>query len=184
MLSPMPAEGPARGDDVTLKDGTMVRVRPIRPDDEPLMAEFHAGLSTRSVYHRYFHITSLEQRITHTRLALTCRTDPALGLALVAEHRREDGRPEVLALGRLTRTGSGDGAEIALLVVDRWQGRGLGRALLLHLVSAARDLGVKRLYGDMLADNDAMRAVVRHAGFTVRTVPGDAVVLRAERAVS
>lgn len=177
----MAAEATARGDDVTLKDGTVVRVRPIRPDDEPLMAEFHAGLSTRSVYHRYFHITSLEQRITHTRLALTCRTDSALGLALVAEHRRDDGRPEVLALARLTRTGPGDAAEIALLVVDRWQGRGLGRAMLQHLVDAAGRLGVRRLHGDMLADNDAMRAVVRHAGFVIRAVPGDAVVLRAER---
>ena len=96
----MLADAPARGDDVTLKDGTPVRVRAIRPDDEPLMAEFHAGLSTRSVYHRYFHITSLEQRITHTRLALTCRTDPALGLAL------DEGVGAVSALGDRCRASS------------------------------------------------------------------------------
>lgn len=169
--------------EVRLKDGAVVCVRPIRADDEPRMAAFHAGLSARSVYQRYFHIASLAQRVEHARLALTCRTDPAVGLALVAEHRHDDGGSEVVALARLTRTGTDGSAEFALLVVDRWQGLGLGRVMLQQLVRAARALGVRRLYGDMLSDNDAMRAVVRHEGFVIRTVPGDAVVLRAERAV-
>ena len=166
-----------------LTDGTPVRIRPIRPDDEARMADFHAGLSTRSVYHRYFHLATLEQRTAHARLALTCRTDPTLGLALVAEHTRDDGTLDVLALARLTRTGDDGEAEFALLVVDQWQGLGLGRLMMHHLIEAARGIGVRWLSGDMLADNDAMRAVVRRAGFRVRTVPGDAVVLRAERAV-
>lgn len=177
----MDASGTAHAGDgaVTLSDGTRVVIRPIRPDDEPRMAAFHAGLSMRSVYQRYFHITSLEQRITHSRLSLTCRVDPSTGLAIVAEHVSGDGVSHVLALGRLTRT-EPDTAEIALLVMDRWQGLGLGRAMMQQLVTRARSLGVRRLYGDMLADNDAMRTVVRHAGFVVRTVPGDAAVLRAE----
>lgn len=179
----MRADEPVAGEPVTLRDGTRVVVRPIRPDDEPLMAAFHAGLSTRTVYQRYFSLPSLEQRIARARLALTCRVDPAHGIALVAEHRRDDGRPEVLALGRLTRTGHEAAAEFALLVVDRWQGLGLGHALLHQLITAARALGIRRIYGDMMADNDAMRAVVRHAGFVIRTVPGDGAVLRAERAV-
>lgn len=178
----MDASGTSRADAVILADGTSVVIRPIRPDDEPLMAAFHAGLSMRSVYQRYFHISSLEQRITHSRLSLTCRVDPAAGLAIVADHVTPDGAHEVLALGRLTRTEPG-AAEIALLVMDRWQGRGLGRAMMHALVAQARALGVQRLYGDMLADNDAMRAVVRQAGFTVQPVPGDAAVLRAERTI-
>lgn len=165
--------------DVVLNDGTRVRLRPIRPDDERLMAAFHAGLSARSVYQRYFHITSLEQRITHQRLALTCRVEPAAGFALVAEHVAADGSPEILALGRLRRTAP-DGGEIALLVVDRHQGLGLGTALLREMIAHARACGFRRLHGDMLADNDAMVGLVRRAGFVVRTVPGDAVTLRAE----
>jgi acetyltransferase len=143
------------------------------------MAVFHAGLSARSVYQRYFHVTSLEQRITRQRLALTCHVDPAAGAALVAEHVTADGEREVLAMGRLTRTAP-EAAEIALLVVDRWQGLGLGGAMMRRILDEARRSGIRRLHGDMLADNDAMRSLVRRAGFVVRTVPGDAVVLRAE----
>jgi len=164
---------------VTLADGTAIVVRPIRPDDEGRMAVFHGGLSARSVYQRYFHISSLEQRVAHARLSLTCRVDPTAGLAIVAEHATADGGLEVLALGRLTRTAPGE-AEIALLVVDHWQGRGLGRVMIAALVDAARSIGLARLHGDMLADNDAMRAVVRGAGFQVARVPGDGAVLRAE----
>lgn len=158
-------------------------IRPIRPEDEPQMAVFHAGLSARSVYQRYFHVTSLEQRVTHARLALTCRVDPAVGLALVAVHEGGPDAPEVVGLGRLTRTQPADTAEIALLVRDDWQGRGLGGGLMQQLLADARAVGVRRVYGDMLADNDAMQALVRRAGFTVRPVPGDAAVLRAERAL-
>lgn len=169
------------GVEVPVRDGRRVLVRPIRPGDEPFMAAFHAGLSDRSVYQRYFHLSSLEQRITQARLALTCRVDPALGLALVAVHDGGPDRTEVVALGRLTHTGPPATAEIALLVRDDWQGRGLGGALMQRLLDAARAVGVREVYGDMLADNDAMRALVRRMGFTVRPLPGDAAVLRAER---
>lgn len=176
MLSPMNAGSRPAADVVTLRDGTPVLLRPIRADDEARMAAFHAGLSPRSVHQRYFHVSSLAQRITQSRLALTCRVDPALGLALVGE-RGDDGG--VLGLGLLTRTDP-TAAEVALLVMDHWQGKGLGRALLRRLLHEARALGLRRLHGDMLADNDAMRAVMRHHGFVVAAVPGDAAVLRAE----
>lgn len=163
-----------------LRDGALVTIRPIRQDDEPLMAVFHAGVSPRSVYQRYFHLTTLEQRITHTRLALTCKVDPAVGVAIVAEHTPGNGARAVVALGRLTRTEPAGSAEIALLVMDRWQGLGLGTAMMHELVAAAQRLGLRRLHGEMLAGNDAMLAVVRHAGFVIRSVPGDAAVVRAE----
>ncbi len=165
---------------VALRNGLDVTIRPIRPDDEALIATFHAGLSPRSVYQRYFHISTLEQRTTQQRLALTCRVDAAQGAALVAEHAA-DGGVEVLALGRIRRTGEPGDAEIAVLVADRVHGQGLGTAMTRALIEAADRLAVRRLYGDMFADNDAMRAVVRRVGFEIRTTPGDARVLRAER---
>ena len=179
----MPPDDSTRGVTLRLRDEAVVTIRPIRPDDEPLMVTFHAGVSPRSVYQRYFHLSTLEQRVTHARLALTCRVDPAVGLALVAEHIPAPGVPAVVALGRVTRTDPPHSAEVALLVVDRWHGLGLGTAMMHALVDGARELGVQRLHGEMLADNDAMRAVVRHADFVIRTVPGDAAVLRAERTV-
>lgn len=179
----MSAAPSSTGVEITVRDGRRVSVRAIRPDDEPHMAAFHAGLSDRSVYQRYFHLTSLEQRITTARLALTCRVDPAIGLALVAVHEGGANGTDVVALGRLTRTAPPEAAEIALLVRDDWQGRGLGGAMMQRLLEEARAVGVRRVYGDMLADNDAMRALVRRAGFTVHPVPGDAAVLRAERSL-
>jgi acetyltransferase len=165
---------------VALRNGLDVTIRPIRPDDETLIAAFHAGLSPRSVYQRYFHISTLEQRTTQQRLALTCRVDATQGAALVAEHQA-DGGVEILALGRIRRTGEPGDAEIAVLVADRVHGHGLGTAMTRALIEVADRLGVRRLYGDMFADNDAMRAVVRRVGFAIRTTPGDARVLRAER---
>ena len=137
-------------------------VRPIRPDDEPLMAVFHAGLSPRSVYQRYFHITTLEQRTSQQRLALTCRVDPADGAALVAEQHGAEGTLQILALGRIRRTEPHDSAEIAVAGRRSRPGPGTGhRDDARRSSTLARGLGVRRLYGDMFADNDAMRAVVR-----------------------
>jgi acetyltransferase len=166
---------------VRLRDGATVVLRPIRPADEPLLAVFHASLSPRSVYQRYFHLTSIEQRTSHQRLALTCRVDEEEGAALVAEQRTDEGTLLILALGRIRRTEPRERAEIAVLVADRVQGQGLGTAMTRALIELARALGVRHLYGDMFADNEAMRAVVRRLGFEIQTTPGDARVLRADR---
>ena len=174
-----PAVSDAR--EVRLRDGATVVLRPIRSADEPLLAVFHAGLSPRSVYQRYFHLTSFEQRTSHQRLAITCRVDPEEGAALVAEQRTDEGTLQILALGRIRRTEPRERAEIAVLVGDRFQGLGLGTAMTWALVEVARALGVRHLYGDMFADNEAMCAVVRRCGFVIAPTPGDARVLRAER---
>lgn len=166
---------------VALRNGLEVAIRPIRPDDEAMIAAFHGGLSPRSVYQRYFHISTLEQRTTQQRLALTCRVDRSQGAALVAEHRTADGAVEILALGRIHLSGAPGDAEIGVLVADRVHGQGLGTAMTRALIEVAHGLGVRRLYGDMFADNDAMRVVVRRVGFAILATPGDARVLRAER---
>ena len=168
---------------VVLRGGVATTIRPIRADDEALIATFHAGLSARSVYQRYFHISTVEQRTTQQRLALTCNVDPSQGAALVAE-RATGPEVEILALGRIRRAEAPGDAEIAVLVADRVHGQGLGTAMTRALVAVAYDLGVRRLYGDMFADNDAMRAVVRRVGFVIQATPGDARVLRAERTLS
>lgn len=174
MLSPL------AGDCWTLRDGTVVRLRPIRPDDQPLLVRFHQHLSDRTVFLRYFHLTKLDQRIKHERLARLCTVDPTAEAAIVAEREDSHGVPELIAVGRLTRPNARGDAEIAMLVSDVFQGQGLGSELLRRLLDHARRIGVRRLVGEILAENDPMLAAARRAGFIVRAVKGDPQVLRAE----
>ena len=103
-------------------DGLEVVIRPIRPEDEPAMARFHERLSERSVYLRYFHLMDLERRVSHDRLLRICFNDYDRDIALVAEHGSE-----ILAVGRLSKIDAND-AELAVLITDEYQGRGLGNS--------------------------------------------------------
>ena len=108
-----------------------VTIRPIRPEDEPPMVRFHETLSERSVYLRYFHLMNLEQRTTHERLTRICFIDYDREMALVAERRNpETGESEILGVGRLMKIHGTREAEVAVLISDKWQGRGLGKELL------------------------------------------------------
>src|SRR5579862_1410969 len=100
-----------------MKDGAEVTVRPIRPEDEPMMVKFHATLSERSVYLRYFHLMNLPQRVAHERLTRICFIDYDREMALVAERRNPaTGENEILAVARLTRVLGTNDAEVAVLV--------------------------------------------------------------------
>ena len=124
----------------TMKDGTAIAIRPIRPEDEPSMVKFHETLSARSVYLRYFHLMNLEQRVTHERLTRICFIDYDREMALVAERRNpETGEPEILAVGRMTKVHGTNEGEVAVLVSDHWQGRGLGKELLSRLMAVGAD---------------------------------------------
>ena len=106
-----------------LKDGTAVTIRPIRPEDEPLIAQFHTTLSERSVYLRYFCSLSLTARVEHERLARICFAGYDRGFALVAEKKNpETGSSEILGVARFSAINSAE-AEAAVLVSDQWQGR-------------------------------------------------------------
>ena len=102
-----------------LKDGTPVTIRPIRPEDEPLMVKFHRTLSERSVYLRYFCSLSLSNRVEHERLVRICFGSYDRGFALVADREDpETGQHEVLGVGRFSAINRGE-AEAAVLVSDK-----------------------------------------------------------------
>ncbi len=164
-------------DGTTMKDATPVTIRPIRPEDEPLMARFHETLSERSVYMRYFHPVKLSQRVTHERLTRICFIDYDREMALVVERRNpRNGEPEIVAVGRLSkRRGSGE-AEFALLISDLVQGQGLGTALLSRLVAIGRDEGIRRITAEILPENRGMRRVSEKLGFRLRHSLDDGVV--------
>jgi acetyltransferase len=156
-----------------LHDGTSVTIRPIRPEDEPRIVQFHHTLSEASVYMRYFHKFQLSQRIAHERLTRMCFLDYDREMALVADYQDpETGSHAILAVGRLSKLPGTREAEFAILVSDLWQGRGLGKELLRRLVQIGRDEKLHRINADILGENGAMQRVARQAGFTLTPVLG------------
>jgi acetyltransferase len=162
-----------------LKDGTPVTIRPIRPEDEPLMVRFHEMLSERSVYFRYFHLLKLNQRVAHERLTRICFIDYDREIALVAE--RSDpttGERAILGVGRLTKLRGANEAEFAVVVRDEVQGKGLGCEFLSRLRDVARDEGLERLTADVLAENTEMVRLCERLGFETSVRDDDPQVMR------
>jgi len=160
----------------TMKDGSTVTIRPIRPEDEPMMVKFHATLSERSVYLRYFHLMNLSQRVAHERLTRICFIDYDREMALVAERRNASGENEILAVGRLTRVLGTNDAEAAVLVSDQYHGRGLGKELLARLIVVARDEKLGALKADILPDNHDVMRICEKLGFALKHSLEDEVV--------
>ena len=166
----------------TLRDGTETTIRPIRPEDEPLLIAFHETLSERSVYARYFQAMKLSTRVSHKRLTRICFIDYDREMALVAARRPEaPGGHEILGVGRLSRRPNAPEAEFAMLVADPYQGRGLGDELLRRLLRIARDEGLRRVTAEMLRANRPMQRVCERHGFRLRYDPEDEVVRARDR---
>ena len=154
----------------TMKDGREVTIRPIRPEDEPLMAEFHSTLSDLTVYLRYFAALTLSARIAHERLLRICFGDYDREMVLVAEHHLQDGsRPRIVGVGRLNKLRARNEAEVAVLVADEYQNLGLGFRLLGGIVQVARDEKLGRVSSEMLRDNLGMQKLSKRLGFRLRT---------------
>jgi acetyltransferase len=161
-----------------MKDGTMVTIRPIRPEDEPLMVRFHGTLSERSVYLRYFCSMSLSTRVEHERLVRICFGNYDRGLALVADWKNpESGEHEILGVGRLSGMSNHLDAEAAVLVSDAWQGRGLGTELLRRIAEVGRREKFRRLSGEILRDNVTTQAIFKKMGCQLRSLDDPATVL-------
>ena len=161
----------------TSKQGVPLTIRPIRPEDEPLMVAFHGTLSDRSVYLRYLHSMQLSQRVAHERLARICFIDYDREMALVAERREPGQEPVVLGVGRLSKAAGGNTeAEFAILVSDSFQGQGLGTELLRRIIQWGRDERLALITGYISSENDAMQRIARKLGFTLKLDPGEGVI--------
>jgi len=151
-----------------MKDGREVVIRPIRPEDEPLIARFHESLSAQSVYLRYFHMEALSARVAHERLLRRCFIDYDREMALVADWGdRANGRREILGVGRLVRQRDRQKGEIAVIVVDGAQSLGLGSELLRRLIEIARDEKFESVAAHILPENAGMRTLAQRFGFIV-----------------
>jgi acetyltransferase len=159
----------------TANDGTTLLLRPIRPEDEPLLVAFHETLSERSVALRYFHAMKLSARVAHERLTRICFIDYDREMVLVAE-RQADGGREILGVGRLSKMRGTDDAEFALLISDAFQRRGLGTVLLDRLIKIARAEDIRRIVGSILPENLGMRRICEKLGFRMSHDVEDGVV--------
>jgi acetyltransferase len=160
--------------EIQLRDGSHALLRPIRPEDETKIADFHNGLSERTVYLRYLQFLKFEERISHERLARVCFNDYSRELALVVEQNEA-----ILGVGRLQRNPlRRSEAEVAFLVRDQSQGQGIGKALVENIIAVARAEGLERLTAELLSDNTPMRTLLERQRFQTK-LASDGQTLRA-----
>jgi len=145
--------------EITLRDGSRVRMRPIRPDDEPRLVALYDHLSRDTRYQRFF---SVMRRLPPDWARFLATVDYARRFALVAE---APGDPDTLiAVARYEPAGEPDTVEVAFVVQDAWQGRGLGTILFRDLLAAAEGNGIRRFRAWVLAENRRMLTLIARLG--------------------
>ncbi len=161
----------------TLLDGTPVTLRPIRPEDEPLMVRFHETLSDRSVYFRWLHTLGLSQRIAHEQLVGMCFIDYDREMALVADFRNpQTEQDEIIGVGRLIKAHGANEAEVAILITDQFQRKGLGTELLRRLIQFGHDEKLHLITGNILAENEGIQEVCKKLGFRLQHSPEEQLI--------
>jgi RimJ/RimL family protein N-acetyltransferase len=137
---------------ITLKDGFSARIRPIRPDDEPRLVDLYERLSRHTAYQRFFTVL---RRLPSDWYHFFANVDYVRRLALVVERETVAG-VQLIGVGRYEPAEEPDTAEVAFVVEDGWQGRGLGGLLLEAVLGAADARGIRRFRAYVQADNHRM----------------------------
>jgi RimJ/RimL family protein N-acetyltransferase len=174
LARPVPPYPPGYEEDLLLKDGTPLHLRPIRPDDGPELLKLYDKLSNTSLYHRFFVVPPKDA----SKADYLAHVDYDNQFALVAAKEGE-----VVAVARYHRDLSRhDHAEVAFTVADALQGKGIGSLLLARLAAIARKHGVAIFDAEVMADNTGMIRVFEKSGFSVsRRTDGE--ILRFEIAL-
>ncbi|WP_132192217.1 MULTISPECIES: GNAT family N-acetyltransferase [Kribbella] len=154
--------------DVVLRDGATAHLRPITPDDADLLVAFYARVSEQSKYYRFF---APYPELSDRDVARFTQVDYVDRLALIVLVG-----DDMIGVGRYERTGPHT-AEVAFLIEDAHQGRGLGQLLLEHLAQAAREHHIARFIAEVLPDNRKMITVFTEAGYKVAREFEDGVIM-------
>lgn len=149
-------------------------LRPIKPEDEPLIKKFHQGLSPESVKSRFSKNIELSQRISHAKLSKICAADYEKTIAILAIFQGE-----VIGIARFIKLSSTSFAIFRAMVTDSMQNKGVGQALLLHLFSIAKMEGIIKLVGTVPKNNQRMLRLVEKMGCNLEEHPKDPDLLRA-----
>jgi RimJ/RimL family protein N-acetyltransferase len=144
---------------IALRDGTLARMRPIRADDAPRLVALYDHLSRDTRYHRFF---SVRQRLPPDWAGFFANVDYESRLALVVES--PDDPDALIAVARYEPVGEPGVAEVAFVVQDGWQDRGIGTVLFGALLRAAEVNGIRRFRAWVLADNRRMLDLITRFG--------------------
>jgi len=153
---------------ITTNTGVDIFIRPIRPEDAPLLVGLFESLSPRSVYLRFF---APMKRLPHNMLARFTQIDYDRHIALVAIVESESNE-KMLGVARVILGRNLREAEFSVVVSDPWQGKGIGAALLQRCISLAKERGIQRVTGTVLAENVQMLALGRKLGFNIKKEQG------------
>jgi len=166
--------------EVTLKDGTRLHVRPIRPEDAELERAFVGGLSEQSRYFRFMH--HLPQ-LTPQMLARFTQVDYDREMALVAIAGDGD-TAHFVGVARYVTNPDQESAEFAIVIGDAWQGRGIGSLLMRELLACAKSRGLHRIEGVVLRQNQGMLRLMEALGFVIENDPDDSEQIRVVRTLA
>ncbi|MEO8671953.1 MAG: GNAT family N-acetyltransferase [Tahibacter sp.] len=161
-IAPTPGSAPLPGEEVVLRDGRRLILRPIHASDAPALQRGFAHLSQEEVRMRFLHLLTELPDALAQRL---CDLDPAHEVAFVIVDPLEVGEPEVHAVARAYFDPATNAAEFALVVQKALSGQGLGDLLMRHLLDACRASGADEIWGDVLAENHLMLSLCEHLGF-------------------
>lgn len=156
----------------TLKDGSRCTIRPIRPEDALPLQDFVRGLSSRSKYFRFFNTVS---ELSRHQLARYTQIDYGRELTLVVCAERENGSV-LLGEAHYAVLPDGETGDFAVVIADAMAGQGLGSRLMRCLIDAARAQGLRRLRGQVLADNEPMLGLMESLDFVVSLTDDESTV--------
>ncbi|HEU0290506.1 MAG TPA: GNAT family N-acetyltransferase [Burkholderiales bacterium] len=159
-----------------MKNGTVITVRPIRPEDAGIEQAFVRKLSNESRYNRFMDAV---RELSPRMLSHFTQVDYDRHLALIAVVGHDDGEIQV-AVARYVVNDDRQRGEFAIAVADEWQRMGLGTLLMQALMTAARAAGMRAMFGDVLASNHKMLRLMAKMGFSVKVSEQDARVMRVE----
>jgi acetyltransferase len=165
VITPYPAAFVTRW---SLPDGTGIVLRPIRPEDELMEREFVSTLSEESQRTRFF---STLRNVSHEWLVMYCSIDYDRHIAIVAEVTEKEER-RIIGVARIVIEPDFDSGEIAVLVHDRFQGKGLGQKLMEVVLEIARWKGLREVHGEVLTDNQRMVRLCARLGFSTKWLVG------------
>jgi acetyltransferase len=162
---------------VQLNDGTDIVIRPIRPEDAEIEAQFIRDLSDEA---RYFRFMNSLQELSQEMLVRFTQIDYHNEMALIAVTMTDAGE-EQIGVARYTTNLDKTSCEFALVVSDQWQSRGIAHHLMRNLMDVARDRNLERIEGQVLSKNSRMLDLMTSLNFSISNDPDDTAVKRVER---